>query len=153
METLFKFFIGIIITMITSISSLLFVEKYKKRFEFFNTLKNFNKEMLLTVNYTNYTVDDILKKYDKNFNEVIFNICNKIKINELQLTNDELNFVSDYLFLLGKSDRDFEIKNLTKFDCEIEKIYCDSKKEYNSKKQLYVKLGFFIGLVIMIVII
>jgi hypothetical protein len=69
------------------------------------------------------------------------------------LNIDDKNFITEYINVIGKSNYNTELEKLSVYSNKIKYKQELYYKEYLAKKNLYTKLGFFIGLILMILII
>ena len=75
---------------------------------------------------------------------------NNFEFNKSYINKDEIEYFYNYLKILGTGDKDSQIDFLDKIDINIIEKQKQSIIDENKYKQLYIKLGFLIGLIIFI---
>ena len=79
--------------------------------------------------------------------------CDSEKQIELKhLKKSEVDYLDSYLNTIGKSDKATQLKFLEKIELEIGGELKKAKEEAIKYKSLYVKLGFLIGIAILIIL-
>jgi stage III sporulation protein AB len=161
-----KILLGIAIVMFTGFCGFVFSKKYRLRKKFFAQLWEFNERFLSEITYFRRPLTEFVGKYayEGEFGVVLNNYFQGLKEESEQ--NAELDF-SDCSFL--KTDEKSVLydyfKSLGRGDSNAQKTYFSSAKEMlakwknqtetESKKygDLYIKLGFLCGLLILILIV
>ena len=162
-----KFLLGIAIVAFTSYCGFVLAKKYRKRKLFFAQFKEFNERFLSEVSYYRRPLGEFASKYaykgefqiflqnffseieelsQSNEREIPFDDCEFLK-------EEDKNLIEDYFKMLGKGD---SASQKTYFSAEKERIVkfsADAENEYKKYGDLYVKLGFLCGLLILILII
>jgi len=131
--------------------------KYVKRKKFYLDFNTFNKTLTTELNFSKSTLKSIFSNFENKNGDFysyfsgLYDNENK-KINLEYLSNDEKQFIKDYF--LSISDADSEtLKNYVGLsgakinDCL--KLATNDEKKYRT---LYLKLGFLIGLIALIVL-
>ena len=136
-------------------------EKYSLRSEFFNDFYRFNREMINQLTYFKRRIPEIILNFScKNQFSILFdeykeyingkNLCLD-KFWYLSLEEKEL--ITAYFVLLGKSDATSQLNNLNSYNEKLKNLTTDTVNEEKKYKKLYVKLGFFAGLSVFVLII
>ena len=150
--------VGILITIISTYIGYRLSIKYHKRKIFFYEFSNFNKLLISELGFLKSPMPEIVKSIN-NKNSDFFN-----KINSF-LDADHKDFSINYL---AKEEEEYfndYVKNISEFDDKTLSSYLNlSMKNINNYyelaltedkkfRPLYIKLGFLIGLIILIIII
>ena len=162
-----KFLLGIAIVAFTSYCGFIFAKKYRKRKLFFVQLKEFNERFLGEVSYYRRPLGEFISKYvykgefqvflqnffaeidelsQSNEKEISFDECEFLK-------DEDKNFIQDYFKMLGKGDSVSQKTYFSAVKDGLAKLCADAEREYKKYGDLYVKLGFLCGLLILILII
>ena len=162
-----KFLLGIAIVAFTSYCGFVFAKKYRKRKLFFAQFKEFNERFLSEVSYYRRPIGEFASKYSykgefQNFLQNFFEEIDELSQSNQRditfdgcdfLTSEDKNLIEDYFKMLGKGD---SVSQKTYFSAVKERIikFCtEAENEYKRYGDLYVKLGFLCGLLILILII
>jgi len=162
-----KFLLGIAVVAFTTFCGYLLGKKRRTKKEFFIQFSLFNERFINEISYYRRPLQDFFSKYAyKNaFASLLerFFICiNKrlpIKENLLSdhefdfLKTDEKNVVEDYFSMLGKGDSASQktyFSSIKESIIKLEKEAVENSKKYGD---LYIKLGFLCGLLILILIV
>lgn len=148
-------FLGLIVS---SYVGYLFSKKYIVRKNFYKDFFYFNKNFYNQVSYSQNTLIRVVKDKDDGsyFNillkEVFINNNEDIKFSDNFLKEDE-DFFKEYVANIGNSDYDTQKKYLCEMDNIILKKLTESEENEKKYKKTYLKLGFTIGLIILIILI
>lgn len=162
-----KIILGISIVAFTSFCGYILSGKYRRRKEFFRQFNEFNERFLSEISYYRRPLADFITQfsYKGEFNELLHLFYERISMEEeeeLNLTEnscfyfllkEEKSFVDNYFLMIGRGD---SVSQKGYFSSVKEKmISMRSDAENQSKKyaDLYVKIGFLCGLLILILII
>ena len=161
-----KFLLGVCVVAFTTFIGYLLGRKHRKKKLFFTQFSLFNERFINEISYYRHPLKDFITKYSyKNEFETLLErylYCIKdrvaLKGNLIHtadfdfLKTDEKNVVEDYFQMLGKGDS-FSQKNYFSSMKEplstLEKTSVSTCKKYGD---LYIKLGFLCGLLILILI-
>ena len=162
-----KFLLGIAIVAFTSYCGFVLSKKYRKRKLFFVQLKEFNERFLSEISYYRRPLGEFVSKYvyKGEFQDFLQNFI--FELDELSqnpekefsfvgfefLTDEEKSVVEDYFRMLGKGD---SASQKTYFSAEKErlaKLQTNAENDCKKYGDLYIKLGFLCGLLILILII
>lgn len=131
-------------------------EKYIKRKTFYDDFYNFNQNLKTEVSFSQNSLKQIIEKDSDSLlllylKEIIIDKNKDIKINFL--SDEENSFVYSYSKNLGKSDKESQLQFLASCDSKIKIYQSKADEDANKYKKLYPKLGFLIGLIILVVLI
>ena len=151
-----KLILGVLLLIISTFIGYIFSEKYKKRKNYYQNFRLFNSRLK---NELIFTKKSILELIDlKEFDDFIINLnnyFNNVNIEELSLpylNNEEINFFYDYAKRIGSGDKDSQLQYVNEIDVEISKRFIDAEEKEKKYKALYVKIGFLIGLILLIIV-
>ena len=130
-------------------------KKYVQRSRFYSEFNNFNSVMINQVNFQKKTLINVLNEYEKNdFIKYISEYCiNNSKVTLSYLNSEDIKSVDEYCDLLGRSDQQTQNKHLIVYEKIIQDKLKYAKEEEREKKNLYLKMGLMIGLILFIIII
>ena len=162
-----KFLLGIAIVAFTSYCGFILAKKYRKRKLFFMQLKEFNERFLSEVSYYRRPLGEFAAKYvyKGEFQNFLHNFFAEIdelsQSKEREITFDgceflkeeDKNLIEDYFKMLGKGDSASQKTYFSAAKERIVKLYVEAENDYKKYGDLYVKLGFLCGLLILILII
>ena len=132
-------------------------KKYVKRRMFFSDFSDFNKKVKNEISFSKNTLIDIIKDFS-NKNDIFYlqtrNYFDnkKIVFDDKLLSEQEQSFFKKYLDNLGNLDKTTQIDYLKLVDKEIEDKKSTAILEEEKYKKLYLKLGFLIGLIMLIML-
>jgi hypothetical protein len=147
-----KLILGIICVVLGVIVGYRFSDKFTQRKKFFNDFKLFNDLLKTEVAFSQRTIKSLYNRFEQSlFINYIKGSCACDK--ELKFVNsDEKKFTKEYCVNISKTDK-FSLlnylNNITKTIDDSSKKATEDEKKY---KTLYIKLGFLIGLIILVVL-
>lgn len=162
-----KFLLGIAIVAFSSYCGFVLTKKYRKRKLFFMQLKEFNERFLSEISYYRRPIGEFASKYvyqgefrvflENFFTEldeisqsteaaVTFEMCDF-------LTDEEKSVVGDYFKMLGKGDSASQKVYFSAAKEKLGKLQASAETDCKKYGDLYIKLGFLLGLLILILII
>jgi len=150
-------FLGVIAIVICVIISIMLSQKYVIRRQYFEDFYFFNSRLKTEVAFSQRTILSLIEETDKErslFLDVMKeHFCDSEKQIELKhLKKSEVDYLDSYLNTIGKSDKATQLKFLEKIELEIGGELKKAKEEEIKYKSLYVKLGFLIGIAILIIL-
>ncbi len=162
-----KFFLGVAIVAFTTFCGYLLSKKYRKRKLFFAQYATFNERFLTEITYYKRPILSWLQEYAYKgefafvLEEYVRYIEEQIPLVGTLLENDafaflkkeEKNKIENYFQMLGKGD---SISQKNYFSAEKEQLlHLKTSVEEQAKRygDLYVKIGFLFGLLVLILII
>ncbi|MDY6367941.1 MAG: hypothetical protein SPL13_05465 [Clostridia bacterium] len=129
--------------------------KFTQRKSFYNTFYNFNEKMLDEISFSSKSLLTLIEKESVNSNDFYVILQKKIIKSDYNypqyLKPEDKIFFEEYEKLLGKSDKKSQNEFLTAKKNELLKLKTESEQEEKKYKNLYVKLGFLLGLVMLVV--
>ena len=162
-----KFLSGIVVIAFTTFCGYLLARKYRQRKLFFTQLKEFNERFLNEIAYYRRPIGEFIAgyAYQGEFNGLLqgffFNIGahspNDRRLFDLFeytfLTKEEQSVVEDYFLMLGKGDSASQKSYFSSVKETLSKLQTESENACKRYGDLYVKIGFLCGLLILILII
>lgn len=159
---LYKIILGVIAVIICTFTGVKLSEKYKLRKDFYSKLLNFNRLFLEEVSFSKNTLPKIIEKIsDKEpfgrFAKEYFNfLVNNGDSNEYKylwfLSSEELSSLKNYFSALGKTDAKTQVDFLKSKDEKLKETLKLSEIDEKKYRTLYLKMGFFTGLLILVLI-
>lgn len=158
---LYKIILSVLAVVVCTFVGYKMSEKYSLRSEFFNDFYRFNREMINQLTYVKRKIPEIISNFSCKeqflilLNEYKGYIDGKIFCLDKfwYLTIDEKELVTTYFILLGKSDALSQLNNLNSYNENLKNLANETTNEEKKYKKLYVKLGFFAGLSVFVLII
>ncbi len=150
-----KLFIGIIFVFISSYLGYCASSKYIIRRKFYQSFYDFNKTMQSEVTFSKNSINKIIDENTRSpFCSLVKNrlILNKEYAIDSKYSDTEKCFIQNYIENLGNSDSLTQIAFLNSAESNIKKQLNDCILEEKKYKSLYVKLGFLVGAVILIIL-
>lgn len=150
-----KLFLGIIILILSTFIGYILSEKFSKRRVFYKNFRLFNTELEKEISFTKRTILELIEdKKDNDFNLIVFNYFNKnvLDFNLSYLKIEELDCFKIYLKTIGSSNDISQLQYLKTINIELDKRLLDAEANEKKYKTLYVKIGFLIGLILLIII-
>ncbi len=162
-----KFFVGLAVIAFTSFCGYLFAGKYKKRRIFFTQLQEFNERFLAEVSYYRRPIKTFIAQfaYKAEFAELLKEVFTRLETH-LQLDegmlsgetfsflkNEEKQIVYNYFMMLGRGDSTAQKGYFSAMKDKLSMLQKDGVTQYKRYADLYIKLGFLFGLLILILIV
>ena len=162
-----KFFLGIAIVAFASFCGQLLAKKYRQREQFFKQLRAFNERFLSEITYYRRPLKSFISSYhyQGEFAQALqdfFDFLNENPStpffviegeNYYFLKEDERKWVGDYFLMLGKGDSSSQKGYFSSVKDALAKLQSDAETERKRYGDLYVKIGFLCGLLLLILII
>ncbi len=162
-----KFFLGLAIIGFTSFCGYFLAKKYRQRKLFFSQFREFNERFIgeityyrrpLTLFFSQYTYKGEFAFFLQDFVSVIER--GRSGIEEILSLSDyvfllktEKAFIIDYFLMLGKGDSNSQKGYFSSVKAEIEKMQALSASDCKKYGDLFIKLGFLFGLLVLILIV
>lgn len=131
--------------------------KFTDRKNFYYDFVSFNEKLINEVSFGQRTVLSLINEENtkkRAFGIVLSDLIKGKKKVEIKfLSDDEISFLSDYAAGLGKSDRKTQITFLSGYQNTLSEKKKRAETELGKYKDLYVKIGFLLGLIIFIALI
>ena len=162
-----KFLLGIAIVGFGSYCGYVFAKKYRKRKLFFAQLKEFNERFLSEVSYYRRPLGEFWAKYTykgefQMFLQTFFAEIDELSQSEHRsmsfpdcefLKSEDKALMEDYFKMLGKGDSASQKTYFSAAKERLAKVCTEAESEYKKYGDLYIKLGFLCGLLILILMI
>lgn len=157
-----KFLLGVAIVALTSFIGYLLAKKYRQRKDFFLQFYEFNERFLTELAYRRRPIREFVSSYAYrgDFNFLLVEFFSGIEERDAFdlpdltfLSKEEKSFIFDYFSMLGRGD---SLSQKGYFSSVKETLSSHVKSSANACKRygdLYIKLGFLCGLLILILII
>lgn len=165
-----KFILGMAIVCFTSFCGYVLAKKYRQRKNFFAQMNEFNERFLSEIAYYRRPIKDFAEKYTYKgeFDELLCAFVDSLGNGEKEsggpstssklptysfLSKDESEFISDYFLMVGKGDSASQSAYFTSVKGTLGDYKRKSAEESVKYGDLYLKLGFLSGLMILVLII
>jgi stage III sporulation protein AB len=161
-----KLFLGLAIIAFTTFCGYLLTKKHRKRHTFFTQFTEFNERFLSEIAYFKRPVGEFLakKSYRGEFAEFLElyykNIANPQAIQTALFTDDyaflnkeEKTVIFDYFFSLGKGNAISQSAYFNGMKVTLKTLKENAEKDNKRYGDLFIKLGFLCGLLILILIV
>jgi stage III sporulation protein AB len=161
-----KLLLGIAVVVFTSFCGYVLAKRYRQKQLFFRQFYTFNERFLNEISYYRRPLHEFVKRYSykDEFNELLRIFFNVLEEKRLLfkdiLDNQEFDFlnqeekvvVSDYFLMLGKGDSASQKKYFTAMRDTLMKLQREAENSCENYAGLYIKIGFLLGLLILILI-
>lgn len=161
-----KFLSGIAIIAFMTFCGYLLARKYRRRKDFFSQWKEFNERFLTEISYYRRPVQQFIGDYSYRgeFSLLLQNFFQKLQEDERNgtltedgnfafLKADEKRGVEDYFLMLGKGDSASQKGYFSSIKDTLSKWQQESAESCKRYGDLYIKMGFLCGLLLLILII
>ncbi|MBR5192788.1 MAG: stage III sporulation protein AB [Clostridia bacterium] len=152
-----KIVLGILCLILCCFAGYLISAKYKDRLNFYLDFKNFNDNLKKEISFSQKTIKQILLEKQQN-NSIFYTLISKNILSNENPTNKELYFLTKneidevltYITNVGNSDKNSQLTYLNNFESILNEKVNVVKEEEKKYKNLYIKIGFLIGLMLLI---
>ena len=158
-----KFVLGVAIVAFCSFCGVYMTKKYRKKQSFYAQLWEFNERFLSEITYYRRPLIEFLSKYayKNEFATLIQTFCLGLEKGVFSLENSRLDFlteedkieVEDYFRMLGKGDSVSQKGYFSSVRDTLAKLENETKTEAKRYGDLYLKIGFLLGLLVLILIV
>lgn len=161
-----KFVAGLAIVAFTTFCGYFLAGKYRQRKQFFMQFNQFNQRYLHEIAYLRRPIGDFLATYTYKgeFNELLIHFYEHLKEGSggksffedssfLFLTIEERRLVEDYFLVLGKGDSVAQKGYFTSFKDRLSDLQNNTETLSKRYGDLYIKIGFLCGLLLLLLII
>lgn len=135
-----------------------FSKKYSIRSEFYSNFYEFNKSLKNDISFMQNSLLNFIDKYStkttifyKNTYEYLYE-KKEIELDKNIFNDEEKSFLKNYLNSLGGSDKKTQLNYLESVDVNLVDLLNKAKEQETKYKSLYIKIGFLIGLIALIVL-
>lgn len=162
-----KFMLGIAVVAFTTYCGRFLAKKYRQRRQFFRQLNEFNQRFLAEISYYKRPIKQFILAYtyQTEFNDLLQSVLLSLeetggvenvfhpKDSYSFLKKEEKNALENYFSMLGKGDSDSQKGYFSTMKERVDSWDSLAEKECKRYGDLYVKLGFLFGLLVLILII
>ena len=162
-----KFVSGIAIVAFTTFCGYIFAKKYRQRRLFFTQLKEFNERFLNEIAYYRRPIREFAAsfEYQGEFNTLLQTFFLNLEDHSVKdrkiydfpeltfLTKEEKTVVEDYFIMIGKGDSASQKTYFSSVKDRLSKLQTEAENAGKRYGDLYIKIGFLCGLLILILII
>jgi hypothetical protein len=129
-------------------------EKYSLRHCFYNDFSTFNDRLKNEIAYTQNSIIKTIEQFDSKSDffcgvNDYFKLSNKFQ--KSYLSNEEIDEFNSYLSTIGKGDKQSQLLYLDGVKDSVNKKREQTEMEEKKFKPLYKKVGFMIGLIVLII--
>lgn len=152
---MFNVIIGSVIVAITTYAGYAVSKKYYYKRKFYQSFYDFNLIMRSEIAYGKNTVKTIIKQNDdgEEFYRNLKEFINNEEYKKVEYFNaSENDFVRNYFNTIGEGDAVSQTKFVDGTEGRLKKYLEDACANEKKYKTLYIKLGFMVGLIIMIIL-
>ena len=162
-----KFFVGIALIAFTTFCGYLLARKYRTRKDFFRQLREFNDRFISEISYFRRPIEEFVAMYpyQGDFDRLLKAFFSALKSshtndrllldlsNESFLTEEEKHLVEDYFLTLGKGDSLSQKSYFSTMKERLIKLEFETETQAKKYGDLYIKMGFLCGLLLLILIV
>ncbi len=154
-----KLFLGIISLIISTSIGFFLSKRYTLRKKFYYDFFSFNKTLKTEISFAQNSLLSFIENNKSNSSIFYVNLYrvfiekNKVDIDENLFSKEEISFFEVYLNSIGASDKQTQLSLLDSTEVKLNNMLKNCEDEEKKYKSLYVKLGFLIGLIVLILII
>lgn len=148
---LVKVFGAILIILSTSVLAFALISKQRDKIKVCDDLLSFCDEMLLELSYSLKSITSILESSNSKY--ILQSNILSNEIIETPLSDRENEKISEFLFSLGKSDVNSQVKIINTFKDYLDSLRVMYIEKYKSKSKIYISLGVYSGIIISLVLI
>ncbi len=162
-----KILLCIAVVAFTSVCGYIFARKYRQRKQFFQQLLLFNERFLSEITYyrrplrifaTKYVYKGAFRTFLENFFHALGDKDQNVNFTLMFdgcefLTQEERSMLIDYFHMLGAGDSASQKAYFSGMKTLVASYQTEAEKEYKKYGDLYIKLSFLCGLLIVILIV
>ena len=149
--------LGILVLILSTYIGYMMSKKYTVRKAYYNAFTEFNKKLKNEISFRQQSLLTLIRNFG---NENCFYTALKDVIVEKKSFNlddkvfneDEQTFLSNYLAVIGKGDRLSQLKYVESVEVQIAECLKNANDDEKKYKVLFIKLGFLIGLMLLVVL-
>ncbi len=150
-----KLILGLLLLIISTFISYILSDKFKKRRVYYQNFRLFNSKLKNELVFTKKSIVELIDK--KSCDDFMMNLNNYYQSGSEHSTftflkNDEIDFFYDYVKTIGNGDEVSQLEYVNAMDIEINKFLLEAEQNEKKYKTLYIKIGFLIGLILLIII-
>ncbi len=160
-----KFLLGVTMVAFTTFCGYLLSKKYRKRKVFFHELNVFNERFLSEIAYYRRPIKEFAVQYVfyGEFNDILTDFFLSVDDGALFYVGDdgeysflkeeEKRFIEEYFRMIGRGDSASQNKYFSSVKNTLTAYKDDTEKESKKYGDLYIKIGFLCGLLILILMV
>ena len=162
-----KFFLGIAIVAFSSFCGRLMARKYRQRKCFFKQFREFNERFLNEISYARRPLIEFITvySYEGEFRELLQDFYLFLKENSSNssffqdsqgyefLHTEDRQLIQDYFLMLGKGNSVSQKGYFSAMKGSLVELHEEAHKDAKRYSDLYIKIGFLFGLLLLILII
>ena len=147
-------YLGILIVVFSTYLGYCFSKKLTKRKNFVGSFFNFNQKLKREVSFSKKSVVSLIEEETENdFTRLMKKAVFKEEYEKPSfLLKDDFDLFRNYAEFIGKSDALSQINYFTAITDSIKKTWDNAKEKEEKLRPLYLKLGFFAGLAVMVIL-
>ncbi len=148
-----KLFLGFLLFIASILLGYILSTKFTKRTSLFSEFSSFNQLMINEVEFAQNTLTSIVDNTSNSFAKDVVVYLEKNEFSKYDFLNEEENdLILNYFKNVGSQDKISQLQYLKKIDLDINKRFNMCKDEMKKYKQLYLKVGFLIGLILFVLV-
>lgn len=152
-----KVFLGLVLLLISIIVGLFLSYRYTLRKNYYKDFLSFNRLLLDEVMFGKKTIKSIINE-NNNGNTFyralnVLNLKKDVELNRRVYSSEDQILIKEYAGIVGKSDSKSQEIYLRKMTDKLSLLCEESVKDEKKYRELYFKMGLFIGLILFIVVI
>ncbi len=155
-----KYIIGIFIVILTTYGGYVYSLKYSDKKRFFISFLDFNEKLYSEISFSQSTLIQIIDEYRDEKEDFYLYLLKYFKENNLNIQNIHLKYLSkievqnfnNYLKTIGSGDKNSQLQFLNSMQKSLNDKVKKITEEEEKYKNLSIKMGFFVGLMIFIIL-
>lgn len=151
-----KLLIGVMLLVLSTLIGYKLSEKYVLRKKFYKDFLTFNQVLTREISFMQGTIVSLVKgiDFDGDFTDLLNNYINtgEFKFEKKYLSTEEIEYLKKYLKIIGSGDKNTQLEFLGSVNFELNNKCATVNEDEKKYKTLYIKLGFLIGLIAMIIL-
>ncbi len=154
-----KILIGITCLIICTYVGYMLSEKYVVKRKYYTAFNSFNGFFKGQVGFAKTSLKELVSKYSEEsdyfYKNLYLNISkgNKVYLDQKIFTQEETDYLENYLDFLGSTDSKIQLDFLAKTESELSEQLKKAIENEEKYKSVYLKIGFLIGLIVLVVVV
>ncbi len=162
-----KFLVGVVMIAFTTLCGYFLAKKYRQRRAFFAQFREFNERFLSEINYYRRPIPQFIDayQYQGEFSELLHALFTNVEGRSVDqgvisdvvdypfLKAEEKRMIEGYFTMLGKGDSASQKAYFSSVKDTLFKFQTESEASCKKYGDLYIKMGFLAGLLLLILII
>lgn len=147
---------GVVALLLSIVIGYSFSLKFHKKTLFYIAFKDFNNRLKNEISFSKSSIIYLINEFDIE-NDFIYLVREYYTNNEFNknfsyLSGDDMDFLNKYLKNIGYTDDSSQMKYLENIDNELNEKRIDALNNEKRYRILYFKLGVFIGLMLLVIL-